>query len=196
MERFWRAAGVQLGKYWWAVLGSMLVITGLLALGLSQLQFATGQDSYLNQDSQIAVDNVEYQDNFGGETAILLFQAQDGNDITDLFDGENLEELQNLEEELGDIPEVFAVVAPLTAVQYSENIVTEGVGTNALLSAADRDPDPASVEVRQADTSCCSRTPASNPKVARRPRHRTTSGRSAAPSSRPSRTSRPRWAAC
>ncbi len=151
MERFWRAAGVQLGKYWWAVLGSMLVITGLLALGLSQLQFATGQDSYLNQDSQIAVDNVEYQDNFGGETAILLFQAQDGNDITDLFAGENLEELRNLEEELGDIPEVFAVVAPLTAVQYSENIVTEGVGTNALLSAADRDPDPASVEVRQAD---------------------------------------------
>ncbi|MGI9577031.1 MAG: efflux RND transporter permease subunit [Microthrixaceae bacterium] len=151
MERFWRAAGVQLGKYWWAVLGSMLVITGVLALGLSQLEFATGQDSYLNQDSQIAVDNVDYQDNFGGEAAILLFQAEGDNDITDLFAGSNLEELRGLEERLREIPEVFAVVAPLTAVQYSEAIVTEGVGTNALLSAAERDPDSEAQAVRQAD---------------------------------------------
>jgi len=151
MEQFWRAAGVQLGKYWWAVLGSMLAITAMLALGLSQLQFATGQDSYLNPDSQIAVDNVEYQDNFGGEAAILLFRATDGNDITDLFAGSNLDELRALEERMREIPEVYAVLAPLTALEYSEAIVTEGVGTNALLSAAQRDPDPDGIAVRQAD---------------------------------------------
>lgn len=153
MERFWRAAGVQLGKYWWAVLGAMLVITGLLAFGLTRLEFATGQDSYLNQDSQIAIDNVRYQDDFGGETAIVLFQALEGHDITDLFEGENLEELRRLEADLREIPEVYAVLAPLTAVQYSEAIVTEGVGTNALLSAAERDPDPEAKEIRQADIS-------------------------------------------
>lgn len=153
MERFWRSAGVQLGKYWWAVLGSMLLITALLALGLNKLEFATGQDSYLNSDSQIAIDNVEYQENFGGEAAILLFQATEGSDITDLFTGNNLEELRALEAELRDVSEVYAVLAPLTALEYSESIVTEGVGTNALLSAAERDPDPESVTVRQGDIS-------------------------------------------
>ncbi|MEZ5380760.1 MAG: MMPL family transporter [Microthrixaceae bacterium] len=153
MERFWRASGIQLGKYWWAVLGAMLAITALLGLGLPKLEFATGQDSYLNDDSQIAIDNVRYQENFGGETAILLFQAQEGHDITELFQGENLEEMRRLEAELREIPEVYAVLAPLTAVQYSEAIVTEGVGTNALLSAAERDPDPEAQEIRQADIS-------------------------------------------
>ena len=75
MERFWRSAGIQLGRYWWAVFGAMLAITVLLAFGLTRLEFATGQDSYLNQDSQIAIDNVRYQADFGGETAIVLFQA-------------------------------------------------------------------------------------------------------------------------
>ena len=153
MERFWRSAGIQLGRYWWAVFGAMLAITVLLAFGLTRLEFATGQDSYLNQDSQIAIDNVRYQADFGGETAIVLFQAQEGHDITELFQGANLEELKRLEAELRDIPEVYAVLAPLTAVQYSEAIVTEGVGTNALLSAAERDPDPKAKEIRQADIS-------------------------------------------
>ena len=153
MERFWRSAGIQLGRYWWAVFGAMLAITVLLAFGLTRLEFATGQDSYLNQDSQIAIDNVRYQADFGGETAIVLFQAQEGHDITELFEGANLEELKRLEAELRDIPEVYAVLAPLTAVQYSEAIVTEGVGTNALLSAAERDPDPKAKEIRQADIS-------------------------------------------
>ena len=62
--------------------------------------------------------------------------GEDGNDITDLFAGSNLEELRALEERLREIPEVYAVLAPLTALEYSEAIVTEGVGTNALLSAA------------------------------------------------------------
>lgn len=153
MEQFWRAAGVQLGKYWWAVLGAMLAVTALLALGLPQLEFATGQDSYLNDDSQIAIDNVRYQDNFGGETAIVLFQAQDGHDITELFQGDNLKEMERLEAELREIPQVYAVLAPLTAVRYSEAIVKEGVGTNALLAAAERDPDADAQEIRQADIS-------------------------------------------
>ncbi len=153
MENNWRRAGVQLGKYWYAVLALMLVITGLLSFGLRQLEFATGQDSYLNSDSQIALDNVEFQNDFGGETVIVLFQAQDGADITDLFAGGNLAELDRLETELRAIDETYAVITPLTSIKFSESIVVEGVGTNALLSAVQRDPDEASQAIRQADIS-------------------------------------------
>lgn len=151
MENFWRHLGVALGKYWYAVLGGMLVITLLLSLGLRQLEFATGQDSYLNQDSQIAIDNVAFQDDFGGEAVILMFEAEDGSDITDLFAGDNLAELERMEAELRAIPEVYAVVAPLTSVTYSNSLVAEGVGTAALLSALEREPDPEGAAARAAD---------------------------------------------
>lgn len=42
------------------------MITAVLALGARQMGFATGQDSYLNPDSQTAIDDVEFQDNFSG----------------------------------------------------------------------------------------------------------------------------------
>lgn len=55
----------------------------LALLGASKLNFATGQDSYLNPSSQIAIDNVEFLDEFGGETVILLFSANEpGVDVT------------------------------------------------------------------------------------------------------------------
>ncbi len=33
MEKFWRAAGVQLGKQWKIVIAAVVVITAVLALG-------------------------------------------------------------------------------------------------------------------------------------------------------------------
>ncbi len=151
MEQFWRNAGVQLGKYWYAVLALVVVITGMLSFGLSQLEFATGQDSYLNPDSQVAIDNVEFQNDFGGEAIIVLLRAEDGKDITDLFAGDNLAELTRLEAELREIPEVYSVVAPLTSLGFSEQIVKQSVGTNALVSALDREPSEEGKAIRQAD---------------------------------------------
>ena len=71
----WRQLGMGLGKYWWAVGLAVLAITGVLAIGATQIEFATGQDSYLNTDSQASIDNVEFQTQFGGEAVILLFSA-------------------------------------------------------------------------------------------------------------------------
>ena len=159
MQQFWRNAGRQLGKQWKAVLAVVLVVTGVLAAaGATQIEFATGQDSYLNPDSQTAIDNVEFQSSFGGETVILLFTAQDGADVdvSDLLKGENLSAFRELNEQLSEIPEVFSVVTPLTSITFSSELVTSEpvtstVGTNALLSAAGR--DEAGSAARNADIS-------------------------------------------
>lgn len=146
MEMFWRAVGVQLGRQWKIVIAGIVVITAVLALGARQIEFATGQDGYLNPDSQTAIDNVEFQDNFGGETVILLLTAQNGADVdvSDLLKGNNLAEFQRINAALAEIPEVFSVVTPLTSATFSSELVTSQpvttvVGTNALLSAFDRD---------------------------------------------------------
>lgn len=137
------------------------VVTAVLAMGATNLEFATGQDSYLDDDSQIAIDNEALQGEFGGETIILLFQATGDADIADLFAGGNLAELERLESELRSVDEVYSVVAPLTTLRFSEAITT-GVapsgeiiepspGTGALLSALEREPDEEAKAVRQAD---------------------------------------------
>src|SRR5690348_10194532 len=109
MERFWRGAGVALGKRWKWVIAGLVLVTVLLGLGATRIEFATGQDSYLNPDSQTAIDNREYQSYFGGETVILLFSAnRDDVDVTDLFEGENLATLQSINDGLREIDEVEA----------------------------------------------------------------------------------------
>ena len=48
----------------------------MLGFGITQLEFATGQDSYLNKDDQVYNDNVAYQDLFGGQA--MLGRHHDG----------------------------------------------------------------------------------------------------------------------
>ena len=158
MEQFWRRLGVTLGKQWKIVTAVVVLITAVLAaLGIPQLEFATGQDSYLNPDSQIALDNVEFQDDFGGETVIMLFRAtDDGVDVAALYEGENLAELERITAELralkaeeGGDGGVHAVVTPLVSLNFSDELLAGGVGSNALLSAASR--DTVEVAARQDD---------------------------------------------
>ena len=149
MEQFWRNTGVQLGKHWKAVAAVMVVITGVLAIGATRIEFATGQDSYLNPDSQIAIDNVEFQEDFGGETIILLFSAEDGSDVSDLFVGDNLTKLQAMTAEIEQVDGVYSAITPYTSLVYSSSLVGGPTGTQALAGAAGRDEEGS--EVRNED---------------------------------------------
>jgi hydrophobe/amphiphile efflux-3 (HAE3) family protein len=151
MESFWRWLGVALGKHWKIVISVVVLITVVLGVAARNIEFATGQDSYLNPESQIAIDNVAFQDDFGGETVILLFSSTDGSDVSKLYEGANLAELERITTELESVEGAYAVVTPYTSLEYSANLLTGGVGTDALLSAAAR--DEAGAEARQADIS-------------------------------------------
>lgn len=129
----------------------ILVVTVVVAIGFTRVDFATGQDSYLNSSSQVAKDNVAYQEAFGGETVILMFEMDEGTDVADLFTPANLAEFERIEAELRAIPEVYAVVSPFTSMEFSDEIAVSGVGTNALIAAAERETDPDAKARRQTD---------------------------------------------
>jgi hypothetical protein len=150
MARIWRRTATALGRRWPIVIATVVVVTALMTFGLRRLEFATGQDSYLDKRSQTAVDNVAFQEQFGGETVILLFNMAGERDVSALFTPANVTRLRDLEAKLRAIPEVHAVVTPLTVMEWSEAIV-EGPGTTALFDASQRDPDPAAAEIRTAD---------------------------------------------
>ena len=151
MEQLWRNAGIQLGKRWVWVLLAVLVVTAAMIPGLGRAEFATGQDSYLNADSQISIDNVGFQEQFGGETVVLLFSATTAQArIDDLFEGKNLAELERVTAALEEIEEVASVITPVVSLDYSDALL-KGPGRDALLSAQGRDPDPDAAAARGAD---------------------------------------------
>ncbi|MBA2495886.1 MAG: MMPL family transporter, partial [Acidimicrobiia bacterium] len=140
------------------------LVTAVLGAGLSRLEFATGQDSYLNADQQVAIDNRAYQDLFGGQAMLTLFTMDEGTTVVDLFTGANLAQFDEVEAELAGAEAVLAAVSPRTALQFTQNIVTTGpdgtptedvtqsVAGIALLGAREREPDPAAQELRLADS--------------------------------------------
>ena len=126
----------------------MLAIVGLLtiilaAIGLPKTEFATGQESYLNSDSQVSIDNEKYQQLFGGETMIMLFTAEDGKNFTDFFTDDNIAKFEQIKSELDQNPNIEAVVTPLEALKLTAEIINSNTAQNALLGAATRDTDGA-----------------------------------------------------
>ena len=158
MRRVWAWMGLNFGKHAGIVGAIGLAITLVLGLGATKLDFATGQDSYLNKDEQVYKDNVAYQGLFGGQAMLTLFTMDDGGDVVDLFTPENIAHMEQVDEQLHAVDGVEAVVTPLTALQFTQNLAvsdsgdpTQSVAGQALLGAREREPDPAAKQVRLAD---------------------------------------------
>src|SRR5256885_10510719 len=106
MQRFWSRLAVALGRRAGVVALVGLLFTLILGLGIGRLHFATGQDSYLNQDEKVAKDNVEYQSRFGGDAMVVLFTAHPGKTIDNLATPASLAEMRRAADELRRHPDV------------------------------------------------------------------------------------------
>ncbi|MCC5952443.1 MAG: MMPL family transporter [Acidimicrobiia bacterium] len=159
----WERIGATLARRSGTTLGVVAAVTLLLATGLLRLDFATGQESYLNEGTQVYDDNVVYQDLFGGQAMVTLFAADDGSTVLDLFTPENVAEMRSLEEELRSLDGVQNVVSPLTALEFTQTLVTPEVegdittspAAQILLRASERELEAgnaAAAEARSDDT--------------------------------------------
>ncbi|MCY7300934.1 MAG: MMPL family transporter [Ilumatobacteraceae bacterium] len=147
----WRSLGHALSRRTGRTLAAALVVTAVMAIGLARLDFATGQDSYIDPSSQVAKDNERYQTLFGGENMVVLFTAAPGKSIVDLFGPDNVAQFAEVEEELSTSAAVQSVVSPVTLLTWTQDLVLEGVASEILARAAERDPDPAAAALRQQD---------------------------------------------
>jgi hydrophobe/amphiphile efflux-3 (HAE3) family protein len=151
MGAFWRRAGKVLSTKS-AIVGAVVVaITAVMAVGLGRLDFATGQDSYLEPTSTIAQDNERYQELFGGEQMVVMLRMQEGKRVDELFTPANLAAFDEVAERLRASEEIASVVTPATVLQWSLDLATSGVASGILADAVARETDPAKAELRQAD---------------------------------------------
>ena len=158
MHRVWSWLGLNLGKRAGTVAVVAVVLTAVLGFGLTKLDFATGQDSYLNKSDTVYKDSVDYQRLFGGQAMLTLVTMDRGKSVVDLFSGAGLAQWQRVEEQLragGKL--VFGIVSPRTALEFTDRLVastsgnpTDSVAGKILLGATERDPSAAGKQARTA----------------------------------------------
>jgi hydrophobe/amphiphile efflux-3 (HAE3) family protein len=158
VHRFWSWLGLNLGKHWVVVLGLGAVLTVGLGYGITKLEFATGQDSYLNGSDRVYQDNVRYQELFGGQAMLTLVRMEAGHTVADLFSPHNRAELRAIERDLRRSDQVENVVGPVTALEFNDALIrspsgdpSQSVAGRILLGAVERDPSPAGKAARNAD---------------------------------------------
>jgi hydrophobe/amphiphile efflux-3 (HAE3) family protein len=162
MQRFWSWLAVNLARHAGMVTLIGLVFTVVLGLGITRIEFATGQDSYLNKGSQVYDDNAEYQELFGGNALITAISMEEGHTVDELFTEAGLAEMDRVAGELRDAPNVLNVISPATALEFSSNLakapeggtVFDAVATKALTQAqaeAEKRGDTESVVARADD---------------------------------------------
>ncbi len=158
MHKFWGWLGLNLGKHWIIVLSLGAVLTLGLGYGITNLKFATGQDSYLNKTDQVYKDSVAYQKLFGGQAMLTLVTMDKGHTVEELFTPENIAQWKSLDQKLRERKDLVNVVSPLTALEFNDALVlgpggdpTQGVAGKILLDGVARAKDPASQDARNAD---------------------------------------------
>ena len=168
MRRFWASLAVQLGKRAGLVSVIGLLVTLILGFGITKLHFATGQDAYLNGSDQVYKDNVKYQNLFGGQAMVVLFSMDKGKRVEDLFSPKNNAQMRAATAEVRKSKEVRAVISPITALQFTDNLVqrsfadpksptpatdpTATIAGQILLKTINREaPGSPAQQVRQAD---------------------------------------------
>lgn len=151
MNRMWQALGRMLSRRTAATLAAIGLITAGLGFGLQRLDFATGQDSYIDPASKVAIDNHQYQNLFGGESMVVLFTTPPDKNIVDLFTPANIAQFAELDTQMSASDTVHSVVSPVTLLQWTQDLVTKGVASEILGRTIAREPDPAAAKLRQTD---------------------------------------------
>ena len=151
MGTWWRSAGNWISKHTAIALTLVLVVTGVLAIGVKKLDFATGQDSYINPSSQVAKDNRAYQNLFGGENMVVLFTVPKDKTLVDLFTAKNIQQMNDMQATLLKNPTVHSVASPVELLNWTNDLIVKGTASEILARAIDRDPDAAGKAARTAD---------------------------------------------
>ena len=151
MGSWWRRVGDWLSRRTVATLVAVLAVTGLFAVGLGALDFATGQDSYIDPESQVAKDNGAYQELFGGENMVVLFTVPEGKTVVDLFTSGNVAQMNEVQSTLEGNPAITSVISPVALLQWSSDLIAKGVASEIVARAIDREPTDTGKAARQVD---------------------------------------------
>ena len=150
MRRFWGWLGLNLGKRAGVVAIAGLLVTMVFGLGVTTLRFTTTNADYLNPNDPAWLDNVAYQNVFGGDPMLVMFTMKHGcqpgaqvictksgqYSVDDFFTPGNQAQMKRIGEQLQADKWVFADVTPLDAMALSNALLSVPAGGTVLDSPA------------------------------------------------------------
>ncbi len=108
------------------VLAGTMAVAIALAFGIPRLRFQTGQETLLNPHSKIAQDNTRFQQQFGGDPMLVLFETSEGEPgIGQLYTTKNRDAMARLERELTATGEYQDVITPLTVLDFAKQTIEQ-----------------------------------------------------------------------
>ena len=116
MDRIWRRVGQAVAQRGRVVGVLVLVVTLVLAGGLTRLRFETSQASLISPSSERLQGRTSAtRPSFGGEPMIVLYTGP----VDELVSPENLARLRALEDELRATGDFVAVLGPAMALDFA-----------------------------------------------------------------------------
>ncbi len=101
-------------KYPIKVLTITIVVILLFAVGVQQVELATGNNTLIEEDTEVYQNNQTLEREFGGESIIVLYEADNK---SSLLTPETLHQMENLESQLSSQDGIYTIVGPHTAVE-------------------------------------------------------------------------------
>jgi hydrophobe/amphiphile efflux-3 (HAE3) family protein len=125
-----------------------MVAAVALAFGIPRLEFKTGQETLIDPSSKVARDNQRFQDEFGGDPMLILFETSGDETIVRLFDNRNRDELARFEDDLNGSGRFESIITPLTILELAKTQIEKRMVEEPAQLA--RDQDAAEAEARAA----------------------------------------------
>ncbi len=155
MRRTWEWLGLNLGKRAGTVAICGLLITLGLGFGITTLRFTTSNSDYLNTNDPAWINNVNYENVFGGDPMAVLFTMKPGTTVDNLLTEKNQKAFSKISKALASDPWVFSAVTPMDALQFAQKLLSSPNGSPLaspaaalLLKAISMDHNPADKQIR------------------------------------------------
>ncbi|MFE6079072.1 RND family transporter [Paenibacillus sp. NPDC057886] len=110
LKNLFNNVGMLITKRAIALVIIMALITGGMGYGLTRIEVKTSVDMLLSKDSPVSIHNERFQNQFGGESLVLLLRGSDNL----LLNNETLVKLNSLQQELSASDRVFSVTSPVS----------------------------------------------------------------------------------
>src|SRR5699024_7870546 len=92
-----------------------MIIVILLAVGVKDVFMATGNDTLVEPSSDVYQDNLMLEEEFGGESIIVLYESKN------LLTPDHLKHMKGIEDVLQNNDSIYSILSPVTLVEEIAN---------------------------------------------------------------------------
>ena len=108
------------------VLLVIIVLILIMAIGITNVNLSTGNETMISETSDLYTENLEYQTTFGTDPIIVVVE---NTDIDSLVSYSSLEILNNLNSNIEDLDGVFYINGPISVIDYVGSVSLENYQT-------------------------------------------------------------------